>query len=149
MTDHTIGFSVRSASSRYRIAKIFFDLRNIRQYDFAGNRQMNAIIDATRIAKLRKKVFGYTQDKSQPTEEEENDNAYEEAQQAIHSLAAHATTNSAVPETTPSPTSQEIETLEHINPDQIPSTHTSTNTPNNNNNNNNNSDTDSRHSPSR
>ena len=124
MTDHTIGFSVRSTSSRCRVAKIFFDLRNIREYDFAGNRQMNAIIDATQIAELRKKVSSYTQNTSQPAGEEENDNTYEEAQQAIHSLAAHATTNSAIPETTPSPRSQEIEASEQRDPDQIPSTPT-------------------------
>ena len=95
--------------------------------NFAGNRQMNAIIDATQIAELRKKVSSYTQNTSQPAGEEENDNTYEEAQQAIHSLAAHATTNSAIPETTPSPRSQEIEASEQRDPDQIPSTHHPTN----------------------
>lgn len=55
-TDHTIGFAVRSTSNSFRIAKLFFDLRNLREYDFAGNRQNNAIIGDAQIRRSRQRV---------------------------------------------------------------------------------------------
>lgn len=126
-TDHVIGFAVRSTASKFRIAKLFFDLRNLRDYDFAGNRQNNSIIGDTQVGRLRRSVDGNVSSTTEQTSAEDGsedtpdgttqtDPTYEQARQAVLTLAAHATTDSAEPEVTPSPMNEGDDPQENENP---------------------------------